>query len=321
MARAVLEWSKRNGLFFATALLVAIFAVSNSRFLTTSNVEVILLQSAVVGILAVPGAMLVLSGYVDLSVGSVATLVSIAFGIMAGEIGTGLAVAAAMAIGLAWGIIQGFLIAYLTFAPIVVTLGGFAGAYGLAEFISKGRTTYGYGSGFGELGNGTVFGQQVPIWIFALTFVAGGYVWYRMRYGVHMKAIGSDLGVARSLGISVKKIPLIVYACSGIAAALCGLIVTSQLDSSSLSVGTNLEIEVLTAILLGGVAFTGGRGSLFGVLMGVLFTGILANGLVVTNISPFLNDALVGAALIGAAGLDVLYQRLDRIPLRLDRNE
>jgi len=316
LRRAVLEWSKRNGLFFALILLVIIFAAVSPRFLTGANVTVILLQISVIGIVAVPGAMLVLSGYVDLSVGSLGALVAITFGIMAKHIGVGPAFAVALAIGVSWGATQGFIISYFSFSAIVVSLGGLAGLYGVAEFISKGLVEYGFGNAFGELGNGTLIGLPVPAWLSFVAFMIGGHFWYRTRYGAHMAAIGSDKSVARSLGISVRRIPIVLYMASGFAAALGGLIVTSQLDGSSLSIGTNLELQVLTAILLGGVAFTGGRGSLFGVLIGVLFTGVLANGLVVANISPFLSDAVVGGALIGAAALDVLYQRLDRIPLR-----
>ena len=100
-----------------------------------------------------------------------------------------------------------------------------------------------------------------------------------------------------------------------LAAALGGLIVTSQLDASSLSIGINLELSVLSAILLGGVSFTGGRGSLFGVLLGVLFIGALDNGLVQMNVGPYFQRAAVGLALVLAAALDVVYQRLDRIPV------
>ena len=105
------------------------------------------------------------------------------------------------------------------------------------------------------------------------------------------------------------------YGASGLAAALGGLIVTSQLDASSLSIGINLELSVLSAILLGGVSFTGGRGSLFSVLLGVLFIGALDNGLIQMNVGPYFQRAAVGLALVLAAALDVLYQRLDRIPV------
>ena len=121
------------------------------------------------------------------------------------------------------------------------------------------------------------------------------------------------------LGVATQRIPFLLYGASGLAAALGGLIVTSQLDASSLSIGINLELSVLSAILLGGVSFMGGRGSLFGVLLGVLFIGALDNGLVQMNVGPYFQRAAVGLALVLAAALDVLYQRLDRIPVPDDR--
>ncbi len=323
IARPFINWSQRNGLFFAYLGLVLFFALSSGRFLTTSNVQVILVQISVFGIIAVPGAMLILSGYIDLSIGSLAVFVSIVFGelVVTRGMSTVWATVVVLLIGLSWGLSQGFLIARLGFSPIVVTLGSLAGARGLGEYISKGQNQYGFGPGFGELGNGQWLGIDIPVWVCAVAFVLGAYVWYQMPYGRHMTAIGSDRAVARSLGIAVKRIPLLLYGASGLAATLGGLIVTSQLDGSSLSIGVGWELQVLTGILLGGVAFTGGRGSLFGVLIGILFIGTLTNGLIVLNISPYLQNVAVGIALVFAAALDVLYQRLDRIPVADPKEE
>jgi ribose transport system permease protein len=314
--RALVTWSQRNGLFYALAALVAVFAVSSHRFLTGSNIEVIFLQISVTGLVAVPGAMLILSGYIDLAVGSIAVLASVVVGELTVRDGIPSlwAALAAAAVGLAWGCMQGYLVSYLGFSPIVVTLGGLAGARGVAEYVTKGETQYGLGPGFGQLGNAQVLGLDVPIIIFAGIFLAGSYAWYQMPYGRRMTAIGSDRTVARSLGIAVRRIPFVLYALSGLAAALGGLILTSQLDGSSYSIGEGMELEVLTGILLGGVAFVGGRGSLLGVLFGVLFIGVLTNGLTVLNISPFIRNVAIGGALLFAAALDVLYQRLDRVP-------
>ncbi len=128
-------------------------------------------------------------------------------------------------------------------------------------------------------------------------------------------AIGAGRTAAQSLGVATRRIPFLLYGVSGLASALGGLILTSQLDAGSLSIGVGLELTVLSAILLGGVSFVGGRGSLFGVLLGVLFIGCLDNGLVQMNVGPYYQRAAVGAALCFAAALDVLYQRLDRIPV------
>lgn len=313
--RATVTLVQGQGLLVAVVLMVVLFALGSSRFLTQPNIVTILVSVAVVGLIAVPGAMLILSGYVDFSVGSVAVLGGIVFGHLVGQSGMSALAAAAVVLGIGalWGLVAGFLICKLDFSAIVVTLGGFAGLRGLAELISKGQSEFGFGSGFGNLGNGELLEIPVPVWLFAGFFLIGFYVWYRSPYGRHMTAIGADPAVAHSLGIKIKRIPLVLYVASGVLATLGGLIQVSQLDASSLSVGVGLEIEVLTAILLGGVAFSGGRGSLIGVLVGVLFIGILDNGLVVMNISPYISSVAVGAALVFAAAMDVLYRRLDRL--------
>lgn len=313
----ILRWSQRNGIFFALVFLVVYFSIASARFFTSANLEVILLQVAVVGILAIPGAMLLLAGYVDLSVGSVVVLSSAAFGQFV-QAGVPVLWAALLtgALATVWGIANGVLIAVLDFSPIIVTLGGLAGARGLAELISQGSTTFSFGDGFATLGNGEPLGLPLPVWIFAGVFLLGAWFWYITPYGRHMTAIGADKHAARALGIGVRRIPFILYAASGFAAGLGGLILTSQLDAASLSIGLGLELEVLTAILLGGVAFTGGRGSLLGVLFGILFIGVLTNGLIVINVGLFYEGVAIGGALVLAAGLEVLYRRMDRVVIR-----
>ena len=311
-----------GGLLAALIALGIVFTSFSGHFFTRSNLSVVLLQVAVVGLVAVPGAMLVLSGFVDLSVGSLAVLSVAVFGEMVKVDGQSIAVGiiVALACGLGWGLMNGVLISYLDFSPIIVTLGGFAGARGVAEAITHDTTQFGFGSKFAWLGNGEVVGIPVPAVIFLATFLVGAYVWYEMPVGRHMTAIGADKAAARSLGVGVRRIPLVLYAMSGLAAAAGGLIITSELDGASLSIGVGLELEVLTAILLGGVAFSGGRGSLWGVLFGVLFVGVLDNGLILLNVGPYYANLAVGAVLIVAAAADAFYQRLERMPVRVDES-
>jgi ribose/xylose/arabinose/galactoside ABC-type transport system permease subunit len=309
-----------GGLLIALIVLGVVFTASSDRFFRRDNLLVILLQVAVVGLIAIPGAMLVLSGFVDLSVGSVAVLAVAVFGeiVKVDHQSVAVGVVVALACGLGWGLMNGVLISYLDFSPIIVTLGGFAGARGLAEAITHDETQFGFGSNFGWLGNGDLAGIPVPAVIFLATFLVGAYVWYEMPVGRHMTAIGADRNSARALGVHVRRIPLVLYTMSGLAAAAGGLIVTSELDGASLSIGVGLELEVLTAILLGGVAFSGGRGSLWGVLFGVLFVGVLDNGLILLNVGPYYANLAVGAVLIVAAAADAFYQRLERLPVRID---
>lgn len=320
--RAAFEWVQRNGLFFALAVLVIVFTSASDRFVTRSNLTVILLQVAVIGIVAVPGAMLVLTGHVDLAVGSIMVMTSIVFGdIMAGGASLAVAILGSLAVATVWGVVTGYSVAYVGMSPIIVTLGGLAGARGVAQLISQGQTQYGFGETFRFLGNGRILDTPLPVWIFLGAMIVGAVVWHGARMGRHMTAIGSDRASAESLGVKTRRIPFALYVASALAAGLGGLIVTSQLDGASLSIGQGMELEILTAILLGGVSFTGGRGSLHGVLFGVLFIGVLSNGLILVNVSPFWKEAAIGAALFFAAALDVAYQRLERIPVRDAENE
>ena len=310
----VLGWMQKRGLFFALVILIVFFWATSDRFMTASNITVILQQVAVDGLVAIPGAMLILSGYVDLSVGSVAVLSAVVFGeAMAAHFGLVPSLVLGIATGTAWGVFNGWLIAYLGFSPIIVTLGGLAGARGMSQLITKGFTQFGFGDVFALLGNGKVVSIPVPVWIYAIAFLIGAHVWYQTPYGRHMAAIGGARDAAKALGIKVKAIPFWLYVASGFASAIGGLIVTSELDGASVSLGLGMELDVLTGILLGGVAFTGGRGSLFGVLFGIIFIGALNNGLIQINVSPYFQQVAVGIALVLAAGLDILHQRLDRI--------
>jgi len=313
-ARALIEWAQRNGLFFALVILFVFFWLASDRFMTTANIAVVLQQVSVVGLIAIPGAMLVLSGYVDLSVGSIAVLAAVTFG-KAMELQLGLAASVVLGLlaGTAWGVLNGYLIAILNFSPIIVTLGGLAGARGLAQLVTHGFTQFGFGPTFAVLGNGAILAIPVPVWIYAAVFLVGAHVWYQTPVGPHMAAIGGARDAARALGIKTRTLPFWLYVASGLAASVGGLIVSSELDGASVSTGIGMELDALTGILLGGVAFTGGRGSLFGVLFGTVFIGALTNGLVQINVSPYFQQVAVGIALVLAAGLDVLYQRLDRI--------
>ena len=306
-----------GGLWVALILLSLYFSWSTGSFFTQSNLLVVLEQVSVVGMVAVPGAMLLVSGNLDLSVGSVAGLSAAMFGEFDKIFGWPmlLSFAGALLVGAAWGTMNGVLVSYLGFSPVIVTLGGYAGAAGLAQTITSDTTRSGFGALFGQLGNGTLAGIPVPGVIFVVVFLAGAYVWYETRTGRHLIAIGANKEAATALGVASRRLPCVIYIISGTAAALGGLIVTSQLDGASVQIGVGLELQVLTAILLGGVAFTGGRGSLWGTLAGILFIGVLDDGLILINVGPYVADLAVGAALVVAAALDVLYQRLERMPV------
>lgn len=306
-----------GGLFVALILLSLYFSAATGSFFTQSNLLVVLEQVSVLGMVAVPGAMLLVSGNLDLSVGSVAGLAAATFGEFDKIFGWPmlLSAVAALVVGAAWGTMNGVLISYLGFSPVIVTLGGFAGAAGLAQTITSDVTRSGFGATFDLLGNGSLAGIPVPVVIFFAVFIVGAFVWYESRIGRHLLAIGANKEAATALGVSARRLPFVIYILSGTAAALGGLIITAQLDGASVQIGVGLELQVLTAILLGGVAFNGGRGSLWGTLAGILFIGVLDDGLILINVGPYVADLAVGGALVVAAALDVLYQKLEKVPV------
>ena len=308
-------WLSRNGIFFALLILVVYFSLASERFFSASNFEVVLVQTSIVGIVAIPGAMLVLSGYVDLSVGSVTVLSAIVFGAVF-DAGDGIVVAALVALGVATvcGLLTATFVAIFEMSPIIVTLGALAAFRGVAEVISRGETVFGFGTDFAWIGNGEVLDVRMPAWTFVAVVALGAYVWYQSPYGRHMMAIGSNRDAAHSLGIKVRRIPFTLYVVSAFSCGVAGLLYASRLDGASLSIGNGMELQVLTAILLGGVAFTGGRGTLLGVVCGLLFVSVLTNGLAQLDVSSFWVNIALGTALILAAGVDVLYQRLERLP-------
>src|SRR5215469_5700766 len=201
-----------GGLWVALILLALFFSWSTGSFFTQSNLLVVLEQVSVLGMVAVPGAMLLVSGNLDLSVGSVAGLSAAMFGEFDKIFGwpMPLAFVGAIAVGAAWGAMNGILISYLGFSPVIVTLGGYAGAAGLAQTITSDQTRYGFGSTFAVLGNGQVDGIPVPVVMFVVIFLLGAYCWYETPVGRHLIGIGANRDAAEAVGVATRRLPCII---------------------------------------------------------------------------------------------------------------
>ena len=185
---------------------------------------------------------------------------------------------------------NGVLISYLDFSPIIVTLGGFAARAALPRAITHDTTQFGFGSSSAARQRRSRSESPCPLSSSSPVPRRSVRLVRDASRPAHDRS-RRRRAAARSLGVGVRRIPLVLYVFSGLAAAAGGLIITSELDGASLSIGVGLELEVLTAILLGGVAFSGGRGSLWGVLFGVLFVGVLDNGLILLNVGPVLRES------------------------------
>ncbi len=299
--------------FFAAPLTVAFvvmfvfFAVQGAGFFDAENLQNVALQSAALGIVAVAVGLVMIAGNIDLSVGSIMGLSGVATGYLITQSHWGplWAALAGMALAGLAGLVNGILVAYLRFSALIVTLGMLTILRGLTFAITP-QTFYDFGPGFAQLGSGLVLGVPIPVWIAAAVCVAGGVFLKFTAGGRHVYAIGVSQEAAYFSGINIRRIPFLLFIVSGAAAGLAGIITIARIDAApSGSLGVGFELSALTAVLLGGVAFAGGRGTVFGIVLGVLFLGVLQNGLAIMNVSFADQQIANGLALVVATALEV----------------
>jgi ribose/xylose/arabinose/galactoside ABC-type transport system permease subunit len=267
-------------------------------------------------VLAVPVGLLLLSGYIDFSVGSTAGLAGVIMGgyLQGGESSALVGVLIAVLVGGAVGATQGVLATKLTLSPIIVTLGFFTGVRGLVFVVTDGKLRKDFGTDFTSIGGGTFPGTNIPNPIvIAVSVLVLGWVFHtRTRWGRHVVSLGVSPEASRRAGISLWGLPLALYIAAGACAGIAAVISAGRLNSTPPTLGDGLEIDVLSAVLLGGVAFGGGKGSMIGVAAGVMFIGLLNNGLLHMGAPPFWLRVSSGAALVAAAALEGTSRYLDR---------
>ena len=294
----------------ATLVLMAFFAVNTSAFLTFDNFAAIVSQNAAVIIVTAACAMLLMAGYVDLSVGSLMGLAGVVAGLVFLKASVAAGIFSALAVGFIWGLMNGVLIGIFELSPIVVTLGGLAAARGIALALAP-KAVYGFPEFVVELGSGKFLGLAYIGWISLAIAAAGVIVMSTTPFGKHILAIGVNKRASFLVGIRVKRTILSLYILTGLAVAVGAILIIARLDSApSGTLGAGMEITVLTAVLLGGVPFTGGRGSMWRVLLGVWFLAVLRNGLALMNVGTEFTNIISGAVLVVAAGLEVLQMHL-----------
>lgn len=303
----------RNGIFVALVLLIALFAVLNGNFLTVGNAQNVLLQAAELGLIALPLAFIVMTGSIDLSVGAVASAGAVTAGLtMAATGSTLLGFAVGLGFGVLAGAINGFLISYLGLNPMVITLGFLSIWGGFALLITGGKTVTRsqLPDDFRSIGTMSIGPVPIQIVVLAVAIALAWYLLNRNRVGREILAIGGNQRASFLMGIRVKRVQFWVFVATGASAALAGIMLAAKVQSASPSIGSGMELDALTVVLLGGVAFGGGIGRISGVVAGLLFFRVLRNGLVFLQASPFLQTVLVGLTLVVAVALDSSIQRI-----------
>lgn len=301
-----IDWS-RYGIFFALVILIMFFAFSEKSFLKINNIFNILRQVSIVGVCAVGMTFVILTGGMDLSVGSVIGVSAVSASlIMAGGTHPIVAVVVSLAIGALTGFINAFFINKVEIAPIIMTLGMMTILRGVAYIISGGLPVYGVPEGFTFIGQGYITVIPVPVLFMIIAFAVGYFVLNKTVFGRSVYGIGGNPEASRLSGVNVKKVTYKVYMLAGILYAIAGLILLARVNSGQPKAGDGYEMDVITACVLGGVSVSGGEGRMSGVIIGVLLMGTLANGMVILNVPEFWQWVVKGCVLILAVSIDKL---------------
>ena len=314
--RRLTDVAIRYGLIAALIVLGAFLALTRDTFLTVTNVQTMLLTSAVSIIVAVPLGMLLQTGGVDFSVGSALGLAVVVGGYFMADFGWHplLACGGVVVILGCVGVFNGTLCARWRLSPVVVTIGMLFLLRGLAYVITGSEIRRDFGRGFSYLGRSRTVPFDIPAPVLVAAIWSGVLLvlWYRTRWGRHAHACGAGEEAAIDVGINVTRSRLSLYMLVSLGAGIGGLIQLSRLDSAPAVSGQNLELEVLTAVLLAGVAFMGGHGSAANVITGVLFLTVLGNGLIQYRVDTNWSRVVEGAVLVSSAGFQVVIVRAAR---------
>ncbi|MEY2797749.1 MAG: hypothetical protein RIS22_15 [Actinomycetota bacterium] len=289
-------------------LLTIFFTVTSPYFLDVDNFKNIFVALAVTGIVCIPGTMLMIAGHVDLSVGSSAAVSGMILGNVVNSYGISAGLTAVLVYGLAIGIINGFFVTVIGVNSLITTLGTLATLYGVALLIGNGQTLM--MKNFEWLGTAQPAGIPLPIIIFFVIAVAGIITLRRTRFGRSLYAIGSNPNAARVVGIRSNRIVFATFVLSGLSSALAGAILCSQLSAGDPNAARGLELEVITAIVLGGASLAGGRGTMWGTIIGLTTIGVLNNGLILLDVPTFWQRVAQGLMLILAVSFDATRERL-----------
>jgi erythritol transport system permease protein len=304
-------------IFIALFAIVIVFSLATDNFLSTGNMLIMAKHVTVVAILSIGMTLVILTGGIDLSVGSIVGISGMAAGYLLLE-GVKIGVALiACALGALIGAINGYLITMLNVAPFIATLGMLYVVRGAALLVNNGSTYADLegnaalgNTGFEFIGNGTILGLSMPVWILIVLAAVTIFVARKTPLGRRIYAIGGNEQAARFSGIRTNRVKLFVYMFSGFCAAIVGLVITAQLQTAHPLTGQTFELNAIAAVVLGGTALMGGRGTVFGSVVGACVISILGDGMVMCGISDFWQMVIKGLVIIFAVVIDQLQQRL-----------
>ncbi|MBC5649101.1 ABC transporter permease [Christensenella tenuis] len=293
------------GIVIVLVALVVVIGISNSNFFSQENIINVLRSTSYIFIIGIAMTFVLITGGLDLSVGSVMAV----GGILAALAATnGIPLIPSMLIGFAFGaavgIVNGLLVVKLNIPSLIVTLGMMYVCDGLSLIITQGTPVYPLPDDFKQMGQGSVGIIPNVVVVAAVLAVIGAFVLKKTQYGRSVYAVGGNRETARLSGIDTNKVQISVYVLSGIAAALTGILMAGRLNSAQPSAGNNYELKVIAAAVIGGTSMFGGSGNILGTLIGALLMTVIENGMLLMKLSAYWQSLIVGVIMVFAVGLD-----------------
>ena len=316
MASTGLSPARQFGTLIGLFVLCGVLWALTPHFLTVSNLLNVAQQTSINAIVAVGMTFVILSGGIDLSVGSIVAVSGVVLGMLLQQgLPAPVAIGAGLATGMGVGLVNGLFVSRGGLPPFIVTLGMMSVARGAALVLTEGRPVSGFDPGFRGLATGEVGVVPAPVALTVLVYVAAYVVLTQTTFGRYVYAIGGNEEATRLSGVPVQRHKTLVYGVSGLTSAAAAVVLTARLDSAQPIAGMMYELDAIAATVIGGTSLMGGEGTVAGTLVGALIMGVLRNGLNLLGVSSFLQQIVIGAVIIGAVLVDTLMKRQWRFRL------
>lgn len=297
-------------MLIALFILLIFFSVTAEGFLSSTNIFNILRQVAVNGIAAVGMTMVIITGGIDISAGSMMGVASVCCAtLMVSGVHPVFAVVLVLVLGLIIGLCHGFFVHNVNLPPMITTLATMGILRGITYIISGGLPVYGFPEKFNVIGQGYVGPIPVPVIIMAVCFLLGWFILEKTSFGRYVYGVGSNMEASRLSGINVSRVMYGVYGLCGMLSAMAGVVLLSRVNSGQPKAGESYEMDIITAVVLGGVSTSGGEGRIRNVIVGLLLMGVLLNGMVMMNIPDYYQRVVKGCVLLLAISYDKISQK------------
>jgi ribose/xylose/arabinose/galactoside ABC-type transport system permease subunit len=302
----LVNYLRQYGIFIAFFLICFAISLFSTQFLTISNWTIIFTQVSINALLAFGVTFVIITGGIDLSLGSMIAVSGVLAALMAhpGDYPVIIPIIIGLFTGVVIGAFNGFVVTKSKIAPFIVTLGTMTIARGLALIFSKGRPISNLSDSFNYIGSGTIFGIPFPIIILIFVFIVCAILLNKTVLGRYIYAVGGNEIAARASGINVNKVKMAVYTICGLLAGLAGILLTARVTTGQPNAGAGFELDAIAAAVIGGTSTKGGIGTIGGTFLGALLIGVINNGLDLMNVTSYYQQVVMGVIIIGAVVLD-----------------